>query len=82
MVLGYRITEILQFWEQVYNTEHFLLKVFAHKSITESPVYTKLAKLAILASTRFKTPKKFPPVGLDLMQGVLKSFDANIVKFV
>ena len=30
-------------------------------------VYTKLAKMAVLASKELTTVKKLPPVGLDLM---------------
>ena len=34
-------------------------------------VYTKLAEMAILASNYLTTKKKLPPVGLDLMQGII-----------
>ena len=35
-------------------------------------VYTKLAEMAILASKDLRTPKKkLPPVGLDLMHGII-----------
>ena len=34
-------------------------------------VYTKLAEMAILASTGLRTPKKLLPVWLNLMQGII-----------